>query len=464
MKESLTDQIVRGIQLLVDNRDLRPEARLPSIRQFAAAHNVSKFTVVQAYDRLVASGHIESRHGSGFFVAYPAHTMEAGEGGTRLDRATDVLWLLRRLTSGARYRHQPGGGSLPTAWLEDSGLERAIRVVSRRGTRSLIDGYGNPMGYAPLREDVSRRMTELGIYASKNQVLLTNGIIGGIDLVGRYLIRPNDIVLVDDPGFYHTFGHLRALGATVQGVPWSSTGPDLNKLEDLAKTWHPKLFITNPIVHNPTGQSVSPGTAFRLLQLAELYDFYIVEDDVDGACHPHPPPRLAGLDQLNRVIYVNGFSKALSPRLRVGCVVAHQDLIRNLADLKMLTQGASSEYAERLVHEVIAHGQFRKHRAKLLGNLHRIRDRVIGRLEAIGLEQAGESTHGPFAWMAVPGVADTTPLAENAIKRDMLLAPGAMFSPYMAPSNKMRFNVAYCNHDETLRELEALIVESRVVS
>jgi DNA-binding transcriptional MocR family regulator len=441
----------------VDERQLRPEARLPSIRQFAATHDVSKFTVVQAYDRLVASGHIQSRLGSGFFVSKPAQSSERGEGGTRLDRATDVLWLLRRLSGEANYKYQPGSGTLPPAWLEDSGLNRAMRAISRRQSRSLLDGYGNPMGYAPLREGVSRQLAELGIDAPADQILLTNGIIGGIDLVGRYLIRHNDLVLVDDPGYYHTFGHLRAMGAAIQGVPWTSTGPDLEKLEDLARTWRPRLLVTSPIVHNPTGRSISQGTAFRLLRLAERYDFYIVEDDVDGAYHPDPRPRLAGLDQLNRVIYMCGFSKALSPRLRVGAVAAHRDLIRDLVDLKMLTQMASSEFTEKLVHEVLAHGQFRKHRAKLLDNLHQFRGRAIRRLEAIGIGPVGDDTHGLFAWMDIPGVTDTTPLAEAAIKRGIVLAPGAMFSPYMTSSTKMRFNVTYCRDDAMFRELETLL-------
>ena len=164
-----------------------------------------------------------------------------------------------------------------------------MRVMSREGTRGLADGYGDPMGFAPLRKRISLRMADLGIDAPTDQVLLTSGTVGGMDLVGRYLIRPNDLVLVDDPGWYHTFGHLRALGATVQGVPWTDTGPDLERLEDLAKTWHPRLYVTTPIVHNPTGHSISQGNAFRLLRLAERYDFYIIEDDVDALVSSRAP-------------------------------------------------------------------------------------------------------------------------------------------------------------------------------
>ena len=456
-RDTLTDQIVKGIQRLVEERELRPETRLPSIRQFAAAHDVSKFTVVQAYDRLVASGHIHSRHGTGFFVSKPAQSVQPDEGGVRLDKATDVLWLMRQQTRDLRLKHLLGCGWLPQKWLEDIGLDRAMREVSRLGARSFLAGYCNPRGFTPLREDVGRRLADFGIDAPTDQILLTNGIIGGIDLVGRYLVQPNDVVLVDDPGYFQTFGHMRALGATIKGVPWTSTGPDLEQLENLAETHHPRFFITTPIVQNPTGYSISQGTAFRLLQLAERYDFYIIEDDVYGTCHPDTPPRLASLDQLNRVIYANSFSKTLSPRLRVGYLAGHRDLIQDLVDLKMLTHATSPEITERLVHEVLIQGQYRKHLAKLRANLQRTREKALRRLEAIGLGPAGDNTHGLFAWMDVPGVTDTTPLAEAAAKRDMLLAPGAMFRPDMTPSTKMRFNVAFCQSHEVFRQLEALL-------
>lgn len=454
---SLTDQIVHGIQRLVDLRVLRLDSRLPSIRQFAADHDVSKFTVVQAYDRLIASGHVESRQGSGFFVCKRARFVTPVDGGLRLDRATDVLWLIRRQTQEIRYRFLPGVGWLPPKWLEHSGLDRAMRDLSRRNAGSLVSGHGDAQGYAPLREAVSRRIAEFSIEAPPDQILLTNGISDALDLVGRYLLRPGDVVLVDDPGYFHAFGHLRALGATVEGVPWNGTGPDLEALERLARAHRPRFFLTTSIVHNPTGRSISQGTAFRLLQLAERYDFHIVEDDVDGLCHPYPPPRLASLDQLNRVIYVNGFSKALSPRLRVGLLAGHRDLVQDLVDLKLLTQVATSELAERLVHEVMVSGHYRKHRASLMRKLQRARDRALRGLEALGLGPAEDDTHGLFAWLDVPGVTDTMHLAEAAAKRHMLLAPGTMFTPGRRPTSKIRFNVAYCQSDESYRVLEAVL-------
>ena len=199
--QSLTEQIVAGILRLVNNRHLRPGSRLPSIRKFASDHDVSKFTVVQAYDRLVASGHVRARHGAGFFVSGPLRSDTRVDGRLRLEKATDVLWLIHQQGHEFQFRHIPGGGWLPARWLEESGLDRAMRDLSRQGGRSFVSGYGDPRGYAPLREGVGRRLEDFGIDACANQILLTSGISGAIDLVGRYLVRPDDVVLVDDPGY-----------------------------------------------------------------------------------------------------------------------------------------------------------------------------------------------------------------------------------------------------------------------
>lgn len=453
----LTEQIVKGIARMVEERALRPGTRLPSIRQFAAAHEVSKFTVVNAYDQLVVAGYVQSRQGSGFFVSKPNRPEEVAETEPEAGRASDILWLLRKQTNQKCFEHRPGSGWMPQTWQEENGLGRAMRELARREIDGLDSGYGDPLGYAPLRGHISRRLAELGVEACPNQVLLTYGCTAGVDLLARYLVRPDDAVLVDDPGFYQWFGHMRALGATVHGVPWGEAGPDLDRLEALCKKHKPRLFLTTPIVQNPTGDSISQGNAFKLLQLAERYDFYIVEDATAAACHPSAPPYLAGLDQLNRVILLNSFSKILSPRLRVGYLAGHKDLVGKLADLRLLTQSATSEYTERLVCEVIDQGHYRKFRSRLLARIQKARSAAIRRLEAFGLGPVEDRTHGLFAWLDIPGFVDTTPLAEAALERSMLLAPGAMFRPNMEASSKMRFNVAFCQDDGMFRNLDAVL-------
>jgi DNA-binding transcriptional MocR family regulator len=120
------------------------------------------------------------------------------------------------------------------------------------------------------------------------------------------------------------FGSFAALGAKVVGIPRLADGPDIARLAELAALHKPKLYIINSVLHNPSSTSLSAAKAFQVLRLAEEHDFLIVEDDIYCDLHPgsavQPATRLAALDQLQRVIYLGGFSKTMAANLRVGFI------------------------------------------------------------------------------------------------------------------------------------------------
>jgi DNA-binding transcriptional MocR family regulator len=454
----LTEQIVRGLARQVSEGGLRPGARLPSIREFASTHGVSRFTVVQAFDRLVAEGHLESRRGSGFYVARSRRAPSTVKSPVDIDRALDDLWLIRRSTEEHRMRFIPGCGWLPASWQDDDALNRGLRRLAKHGAQHFAAGYSAAGGYVPLREDIQRQLGDIGVEADVSQIITTGGAVAAIDLLFRYLIKPGDKVLVDDPGYFHTYGHLRTLGAQVAGVPWTHQGPDTKALAELAKEHRPKVFFTTATLHNPTGVTMSQACAYRLLRLAEEHDFLIVEDDVYGSLHGGNATRLATLDQLDRVVYVNGFSKTISPRLRVGYLAASPELIAPLSDLKLLTGMGVSEVSERLVHEVLLDGYYRKHLSQVREHLQRARDRTASKLEGLGLEFFIPPGEGLFLWVRHPELADSAPIAEAAARSDAMLAAGKSFRPNQEPSPWMRFNVAF-SQEAALYDILSRIID-----
>ena len=315
----LINQIVSSVIKQIDDRAMRAGTRMPSIRGFALEHGVSRFTVVQAYDRLVATGYLSSRQGSGFYVAPRPKPHVAKQAPYKLDKAMDVLWLLRNALQPTSPKVMPGAGWLPGSWMDEAGIQRSLRTLSRK-SGDFLTKYGEPAGYLPMRELLQHRLSEIGVQAEAAQILLTKGASHAIDLIARYLVRSGDTVLVDDPGYYVLFGTLKSLGAKVVGVPWNLDGPDTVIMEALIKEHRPKLYFTNTILHNPTGTSISQAVAYRMLQLAEKYDLTIIEDDIYGDYQPTPTTRLATLDQLNRVIYIGSYSKTVSASLRVGFI------------------------------------------------------------------------------------------------------------------------------------------------
>ena len=230
----LTDQIVMGVKRQIDDRQLRPGTRLPSIRNFAETHGVSRFTVVEAYDRLVAMGCLQSRRGAGFYVAAPAARSEgAVPAAPEAHRHNEQLvWLIRRLLEAGDQSALAGGPWLPNSWQDKSGIRQALSALARKNGAHLLE-YGNPFGYLPLREHLALTLGDIGIAASPAQILLTQGTSQALDLVMRYLLQPGDCALVDDPGYYNLFGNLRMHGVEMLAVPRRPDGPDLGVLEAL---------------------------------------------------------------------------------------------------------------------------------------------------------------------------------------------------------------------------------------
>ncbi|HLB17431.1 MAG TPA: PLP-dependent aminotransferase family protein [Burkholderiales bacterium] len=453
----LVEQITGFLRTRIDERHLRAGTRMPSIRRFAEDNGVSRFTVVEAYDRLVAQGYLESRRGSGFYVRERPQPVRRAERREPPATRIDGFWLLQHLYAGNDGRDVllAGSGCLPEGWLEEEMLQAGLRALARREP-SALTGYGTPRGYAPLRDLLQVHLAELEINAQSDNIVLTAGASGALDLVARYFLQPGDTVLVDDPGYYVLFGRLALMGIRPIGVPRTADGLDLERLDALATEHAPKLFMTNSVLHNPTGTSLSAANAHRILRLAEAHDFHIVEDDILADLHPGRAHRIAALDQLHRVIYVGSFSKTLGAGLRVGFLAAHPDLARDLTAQKMLATLTTPELGERLVYQVLSDGYYRKHVDHLRGRVGRALEQAIRNLERAGLKLFHEPTGGMFLWAHAGEQRDGETLAAAAEQQGIILAPGSLFSPSQMRSPWMRFHVAYAGSPRLAKFFEAL--------
>lgn len=438
----LIDQIVSGARHLIEDRVLRPGMRLPPIRAFAESHNISRFTVIEAYDRLVALGLVLSKRGAGFYVAPRQEPIPASKPCGESERAFDNAGVMFQSLDDTTDRLKVGVGWLPAEWMDEEGVRRNIRTLARREDTRVV-GYGTPRGYRPLRDQLQIRLGELGISADPSQIVLTQGATQALDLAARYLVKPGDCVFVDDPGYWNLFSILLLYGVKMIGVPRHEDGPDPDAMEALLKEHKPKAFFTNSVLHNPTACSLSPANAFRILQLAERHDFIIVEDDIYADMHPGSPTRLAQLDQLNRVIYIGSFSKTLSASLRVGFMACSMELAAKLTDIKIISCISNSEFSERLIYLMLTEGHYRKFMDRVRARLSDATEQTIRMLERCGMKIYAEPKGGMFVWAEAPGVTDAAKLASQATKDGIMLAPGNIFRPQMQPSPWLRFNVVH---------------------
>jgi len=460
---TLVAQLADSLARRIDEQGLRPGTRLPSIRKMAEQSGVSRFTVVEAYDRLVARGLVQSRRGAGFFVRARSGPLTAAASAPPAvtlppSARVDVPWLLRNMFRESAAPGMPGGaGLLPPEWLDPEMVAAAVRAVGR-SVRGHLVSYGHPQGFAPLRQQIAGHLQNESVPAHPEHNLLTTcGVTHGLDLVARHLVRPGDTVLVEDPAWFVIFGRLAAFGARLIGVPRGPDGPDTALLEKLAAQHHPRLFIVNSAVHNPTGHTLSAGVAYDVLRIAERHDFLVVEDDTYGELHPGGAVKLAALDRLNRVILAGGYSKMLAASLRVGYLAAHPQILQKLADLKMLAGLTSPELGERVVHRVLMEGQYRRHIERVRQRVDDARQRCVKGLLRLGLRLPHEPHAGMFVWADCG--RDSEAVARAAADRGMLLAPGTLFSPSQEPSRMLRFSVSMTEQRGVWTELEKLFAD-----
>lgn len=440
--EPLADQLAAAMIAWIDARGpgAVAGAALPSIRRMAAEAGVSRNTVVEAYDRLVAEGRILSRPGVGFRVALPAAPLPpAAPDPGGVAAVADRVWRL--------YDDRPallrlGGGRLPDDWHDTADLARAIRRVAREGGRALID-YGTPLGEPRLRRLVAQRLARLSVPVAEDRVMLTTGASQALDVVIRALTRPGDAVLVEDPGYHNLFGLLRLQGVRMVAVPRRVDGPDLQALDAAAAASGARLFVTNGVLHNPTGSTTTPQIAHGLLKIAARHDLTIVEDDIyadfeEGA----PAVRLAALDGLDRVVMLGSFSKPLSSALRVGYVAAAPSRMRGLVDVKMLSSVASSRFAEQVMAVLIETGGLRRTAEALTRRLARQRAALLPALRRAGWRLFTEPRGGMFVWAAHDDAADARLLVDAAAARGIGLVSGAVFRPGLDEGPWLRINIA----------------------
>ena len=444
--EEMRGRIARGA--------LAPGARLPSVRSCAVTLGVSPSTVVGAYERLVAEGEITARRGAGFFVAHRARPLSLAEADPPAEREIDPLWVMHQSLEAAEGALTPGCGWLPESWMPADAIRRALRAEARGPDAPLVT-YGRPLGFAPLREHLSRRLRERVIAAGPEQVLLTDSGTQAIDLLCRLFVRAGDAVVVDDPCYFNFLNVLRAHGARIVGVPYTERGPDLDALARVLAQHRPRLYLTTGALHNPTGATPAPSALHRVLKLAEAHDLVVVEDDVFADLEPEPTPRLASFDGLERAAYVGSCSKTLSASVRSGFIAARPDWIAALADLKLAATFGSSDLAARVVHRLLVDGSYRRHVEGLQGKLSRARAETARRLAACGLRLWAEPRGGLFLWAELPAGVGAAEVSRRAMREGVVLAPGDAFSVGRGAGGFFRFNASQCAEPRVFEVLRA---------
>lgn len=396
---SLVEQLYSGLRRAILAGQLRPGTRLPSTRAFAADNNISRNTVVAAFEQLLMEGYLETKVGAGTCVA-PSLPDEILTAGNSLEASVPLpsryIRLSRRGDVLARERVRlltVSGTARPFASGHPDVAKFPIRIWARltaRRWRQRSEGlltYGDPAGYLPLRQAIASYIRAArAVRCEKEQVVVVSGSQQAIDLIARLLTDPGDPALVEDPGYPGGRVALRAAGASLIRLPVDAEGANIQQVRE--KSSRVRLAIVTPSHQYPLGVTMTLPRRLALIQWARHQRAWILEDDYDSdyRYRGRPLPSLQGLDGTGRVIYMGSFSKTIFPSLRLGFLVLPDALVEPFRRTRAIVDGHSPTPYQAVLADFISEGHFARH-IRRMRTLYEERQAVL--VEAVHRELAG---------------------------------------------------------------------------
>lgn len=432
--------------------------KLPSIRALVDTHKVSKNTVIKALEELEKHDYIEARIRLGYFVKFKGtknNTPEPLNVDIQPVEVTIPQIFYDIMQRSAAFDILPSANEqYQSKYLLQ--LQKDISKATKKTPFIKASYYDSPIGLLSLRKQISDRYRHRDFLVNENKLCITSGCQHSLFLSLFTVCQPGDTVAVESPGFYGIIQLLEQLQLNIIEIPVSSnTGIDLNALAEAAEKWDIAAVVVTPSFSTPTGALMPINNRQRLLKIANKHDLAVIEDDIYGELgfDSNLPP-VKAFDTEQRVILCSSFSKCLSRDLRIGWVSGgrwHDKIIR----LKLTSQLASGQLQQQAVAEFMAKGHFKRHLNSFKSSLLVHRNQLLSALLQYGPKSIKYTLpHGGLAlWIEFEQHIDTTKLYPKALKENIVLTPGQLFSSAGHFKHSLRISF---NHPFTGQRLEAL--------
>lgn len=359
---SLQSQLYQAIrQRILDGR-FQVSQRLPASRQLAEQLCVSRNTVQQSLDQLLAEGYIVSKRGSGVYINTEIPDSYHQLSDTSVKPKHLQQSAISEYQNTAALQAKPFTPGLPDMQAFPRNIWRQLWHKHLRTNPYVLSADNTISGCTALKTAVHDYLRYArGVQCDFDQIIITNGAAQALDLITRLLLNPTDNVILEEPGYIGARRLLQHSRANIIPCMTDDQGIDIESVSHSSKVM--KLLYCTPTHQYPLGSVMPITRRLRLLDWANQANSLIIEDDYDSEFQycSKPLPSLHSLDGNNRVIYVGSFSKVLDPFLRLGYMVVPKHLIQDFCELKWAINGCTDPIKQMVVANFMQQGHFARH-------------------------------------------------------------------------------------------------------
>lgn len=450
------NEVADRIERLISKRVLKVGDKLLSVRALSKEQGISLSTAFQAYYHLESKGLIEARPQSGYYVKFsPDHALELPSVSETPDDAVPVsineminsVYLDLRSPSLLNFAlAAPAESLLPTAK-----LNKTLMHVVRESPTSCLH-YEHVQGNSNLRKQIARQALNWGGVYSEDDVVVTAGAVEALSLCVKAVTNAGDAIAIESPTYYAIFQLMESYGLKVVEVPTDPvTGADLDYLESAIKRFNIKacLFVNN--FNSPLGSCMPDENKKRLVEMLGKRDIPLIEDDIYGELYfgKTRPKTCKSFDKKGLVLHCASVSKSLAPGYRIGWVIPGQ-YKDTIVALKRMHTVSTNTLAQAAIGEFLSNGRFELHLRHLRRALHTQSLRYIQAISQYFPEDTRVTRpEGGFVlWIELNKKINTYKLHKKALKHNIGIAPGQIFSPQGRFENCFRISFGLPWSDE----------------
>lgn len=425
--------------------------RFPSVRRTAQTYSVSINTVVSAYRHLEDQGLIEARPQSGFYVRNQLPKLEStfDSNSASAPPQANVLQLIET-TFEAQQNPNFTNISLacPTHDSDFYPRDKLGKIMTQiiRLQPKIVGSYALPPGSLNLRQQIARRMLDLGIVTDAKGITITHGCVDALHLALRAVTKAGDCVGLESPTYFYLMPLLATLGLNIIEIPThAETGLSIEAVEMLLEKRQVQAIICMPNLHNPLGCSMPKAAKQRLAKLVNQYQVPLIEDGLYCELQfDKTLPAVKSYDKNGWVIFCSSFTKTLAPDFRIGWIAAGR-FSQQVQRLKSMFSVTESQLLCETIAQFLAAGGYDHHLRKLRKGY----SENMNQAQALIAQHFPQGTcatkpKGGFVfWVEIAGDIDTVQLHQIMLKENICLTPGSLYSPSGRFQNALRISCCY---------------------